>query len=145
MIERLQLRGELALEILRGGKVVERWRSPNLIVNGGYERMAHLLAGDGDIVSQIGVGEGSDAPEPTDTVLTNGFAKALASSSFPAAGRVQFTFSIGTTEANGLDITEFGLLCADDTLFARRTRSVIHKDSDMTINGTWTVFMLAGE
>jgi hypothetical protein len=35
---------------------------------------------------------------------------------------------------------EFGLLCADGTLFARRTRTKpINKESDISLSGSWTI------
>jgi len=58
---------------------------------------------------------------------------------YPATGEACFAFTIGAGEANGKSIREFGLLCSDGTLFARRTRGVIEKADDIEITGTWTI------
>ena len=52
---------------------------------------------------------------------------------------MSFSFTIGKAEANGKKIREFGLLCSDGTLFARKTRGVIEKADDIEIVGTWTI------
>ena len=57
----------------------------------------------------------------------------------------KFEFVIGEDEANGLDIREFGLFCADGTMFSHRVRrneetgkvSVIGKDVDIELRGYW--------
>ncbi len=50
-----------------------------------------------------------------------------------------FAFTLNTGEANGKTIQEFGLLCSDGTLFARKTRGGIVKADDISIAGTWTI------
>ena len=141
----VQVCGELQLWVYRDGELVEHWRDRNLVVTGGKSELARLLAGDGaaDAVTKIGVGEGTAPPAAGDTTLTSAFSKALDSYSYPAAGQVQFAFTVGTGDANGLTIAEWGLLCADDTLFARRTRAAIEQDAAMTITGTWTIAFAA--
>ena len=57
----------------------------------------------------------------------------------------KFEFLIGAEDANGLAITEFGLFCADDTMFSHRVRrdedtmkvGVIDKMEDIEIRGYW--------
>ncbi|MNC78397.1 hypothetical protein D3C75_1305980 [compost metagenome] len=52
---------------------------------------------------------------------------------------MRFAFTLGESEANGLNIRELGLLCADETLFARKVRGLIEKTSDLSITGSWTI------
>jgi hypothetical protein len=63
-------------------------------------------------------------------------------------GQVQFNWSLGTTEANGMAIHEFGLMSDDGTLFSRRIREdqngnpinkPINKESDISIIGQWII------
>jgi hypothetical protein len=43
-------------------------------------------------------------------------------------------------EANGKAIMEFGLICTDGTLFARKNRAkAIEKDSDISLEGKWRI------
>lgn len=139
----IRVEGILELLVYRRGELVERWRDRNLVVDDGKAILAQLVAGDGDPVSKVGVGEGTAAPTPGDVGLTNGYLKAVSGHSYPASGQVRFSFSFGTSEANGKTITEFGLFEAGDTLFARRTRTdPIEKDDETTITGTWTIVFI---
>ena len=58
---------------------------------------------------------------------------------YPATGQVRFNWSLSTAELNGVAITEFGLLCADGTLFSRKQRKPIEKESDLSLTGSWTI------
>lgn len=96
------------------------------------------------VVTKIAFGEGTATAEPTDTKLnTEGqiVVKYLDGHEFPSdnADRVQFNWSLGYGEANGVAITEFGLLCNDDTLFAHKVRNPISKDDTLSFEGTWTI------
>ena len=82
-----------------------------------------MLGGDvtGQSVTQIGFGTGAVVPVFANTSLTAGaFVKALDGHSYPATNQVQFAFSLLTTEANGIAISEFGLLTAGSALYARK-------------------------
>lgn len=140
-LERIPLRGVFELTIRRQGKVIERVREDNLIVNVARNSLARLIAGDGatKIVTQIGVGENGAGPSPDDTALTNPFTKALSGRTYPAAGAVQFTYVILEGEANGKIIREFGLISHDGTLFARKVRTALTKENDLALEGAWTI------
>ncbi len=58
---------------------------------------------------------------------------------FPEANSVRFNWYLDYTQGNGLSITDFGLLGTDGTLFSRKVRSEISKDSDLSLEGTWTI------
>lgn len=135
------LRGEFDIHILRNGKEIEHFSDHNLIVDGAREILAILLgSGDADkVITYVAVGTNSTEADISDTAITDEYRTKVLSVTYPSAGRVAFSFNIGTSEANGMEITEFGLLCSDGTLFARKVRGVISKDDDISIVGTWTI------
>jgi hypothetical protein len=107
----------------------------------GRSALAALLAeGDhGKIVSRIGFGVNDTPPAPEDKALTDAYIKQIGEASYPAPGQVRFAWSLDGPEANGKAIKEFGLILADGTLFSRKTRGVIQKESDISLLGTWTI------
>ena len=141
LTDTLPLAGEFRLAIYRDGQLVEEFAEPNLIVNGAKDQLARLVggAGAGRHITHIGFGVGTSAASPNNTGLTGAYWKPVTAVSYPATGRVAFDWSLSTAEANGLAITEFGLRCADGTLFARKVRQPIHKSDDLSLTGTWTI------
>lgn len=139
--EILTLRGSLLVNVRRAGVIVESWRDDNMIMLAARVALAQLIAGDGagKVITKIGVGTDSNGPTPADTALTSPFIKNLQGHEYPAAGRVQFNWRLETTEANGKIIREFGLITADDALFARKTRAPIEKADDISLDGAWTI------
>lgn len=133
--------GEFHLEVYRKGELIEVYDDKNLVVDASKQQLAHLVGGDvtSRSITKIGFGTGGTAPAVGNTGLTAGFySKTLGAVTYPSTNSVQFAFSLGTTEANGLAIIEFGLFCANDVLFARKTRSgAITKDTDLTLSGSW--------
>jgi len=135
-------RGVLTLRVFRHGVLMETWRDENLVVDASKTTMAHLLGGDvaNRSVTQIAFGTNGTAPAAGNTSITNPYTKNVDVVSYPSAGEVQFDFSLGTGEANGKAIFEFGLLTTAGSLFARRVRaSVLNKDSDLSLSGSWLI------
>jgi len=144
------IRGILNYKVFKNGVCIEEVKGKNLIVNGAREQMARLVAGDfaGRNITQIALGTSGIMPTVNDTNLTGVFLKNLDGYSFPAMGQVQFDWSLGTSEANGIAIMEFGLVTGDGTLFSRRIREdengnpinkPINKESDISIIGQWII------
>ncbi|MDN3365886.1 hypothetical protein QQO24_01705 [Ralstonia pseudosolanacearum] len=130
------------LRVYRRGELIELFEEKNLIVIGSQQAHAKLLGGDvaNQSVTRIGFGTNGAAPIFANTVLTGAYAKGIDTVSYPATNQVQFAFSLGTGEANGMAIAEFGLLTTVGTLYARKTRSLpLNKEDDITLAGTWTV------
>ncbi len=141
--EIVQLRGEFSLVVRnKKGKIIERYFDKNLIVNLAKTSLAHLL-GEGGItknITTIAFGTNGTAPDVSDTAITGAVTKSIAGSiSYPEFNSVLFGYTLALSEANGLAIAEFGLLSADGTLFARKTRAVINKTSDIQFTGTWKI------
>lgn len=137
------LKGIFELKVIcaHTGVVLERYIDRNLVVNGGRTAVM-LLLGEGNTdkrLTKLSVGTNGTAPTGADTAITGAFTKSLGAVSYPTISSVSFAWTIGSTEANGIGIREFGLLCDDDTLFARKTRELINKNSDIILNGSWTI------
>lgn len=135
------IRGEFSLKVYKKGVLIEEYTDSNLIMNVAKDALARLIGGDGSgkTITKIGFGTNGTAPTPDDTALTNAYIKPITSRSYPQTGHVTFTWRLETTEANGKQIREFGLLCSDNTLFARKTRGAIEKADDISLEGTWTI------
>jgi hypothetical protein len=140
--DNLLLKGNVRLRVWKEGILIEESVDHNMIVNGARLNMSHLVAGDtGDrYITTIALGTSGTAPQVNDTTITNAFTKAVSGIEYPASGQVRFKWVITADEANGKAIIEFGLLCADGTLFARYVREgAINKASDLVIEGEWTI------
>ena len=140
--EKISLRGVFEMRVYKSGKLIEEILDDNLIVNIAREQMARLVAGEtsGRHIASIAFGTNNADPEPTNTVITGQWSKAVLGHSFPAVGKVRFDWQLGISENNGMAIREFGLLTANGMLFARKTRTnPINKESDISIEGSWTI------
>lgn len=141
--EAAKMKGILTIQVFKNGERTHMFCGDNLIVSGGRVAMAKLLAGEGTSpdkhVATFGVGTGIVAPNMADTALTGSFTKAITSVTYPQPGVMQFNFSIELSEANGTAITEWGLFCADGTLFSRKVEAAINKTGTVRIEGTWQI------
>lgn len=140
--EKIPLSGHFLLKVYRRGLLVDEMDEPNLIVTSSKATLARLLGGDttNRSVTKIGFGTSGTAPVVGNTGLTSPFVKAISSVTYPVAGDVQFNYALGSGEANGLAIMEFGLFTAGDVLIARKVRSsALNKDSDLSLTGSWTL------
>lgn len=135
-------KGLFRLWVYRKGILIDQYVDRNTIVDDHKAIQAHLIGGDvaQKSVTKIGFGQNGTAASPDDKGLTGAFVKTLDSHQYPAVGSVEFAFSLGQNEGNSLSIREFGLLCEDGTLFARKVRGdVILKDSEISLSGLWTI------
>jgi len=137
------LKGCFLLQVIcaHTGKILENYEDKNLVVNSGRTAVMRLL-GAGDTnkqLTKLSVGTNGTQPTGADTAITGAFTKSLGTVTYPTIASVKFDWTLGALEANGINIVEFGLLCADNTLFARKVRAVIAKNSDIILNGSWTI------
>lgn len=137
-----RLRGAVELKIYKNGVLKEVDCDHNLIVMAGRSKLARMLGGGyAGHINRIGVGTGSAPAADGDTGL-NAAAYIPISSVEYDAGKVRFNFTIGTEQANGLEIRELGLFFEDGTIFSRRVRkSVIGKENDIQITGYWEIYL----
>ena len=138
--EQIALHGELSITLHRAGHLPQTITEHNMIMTAAKSALARLIAGQGSgkNINRIAFGTNGVGPTPNDQTISGAYTKATAIT-FPAVGQVRFSFTLGESEANGLNIRELGLLCADETLFARKVRGLIEKTSDLSITGSWTI------
>lgn len=126
----------------RDGNVVFQDEERNMIVSGAKRAICMLLSdanADLKVIKQIGFGLSPTTPTPNDSALTGAYVKLIDSYTYPDTNKVSFRWQLGYDEANGKNIVEFGLICADNTLFARKVRGGIAKESDLMLEGEWTL------
>jgi hypothetical protein len=142
---KVSVSGILDFKVYRRGVLIDEFEDHNLVVNGAKLQTARSLAG-ATTIAKIAFGTSGTSPDVTDTGITNQYVKALSGYSFPDTDRVQFDWKLTVAENNGSAIREFGLLTADGVLFARKTRvNPIYKESDISIEGHWTVIVSQAE
>ena len=135
-------KGIFSLCVYRRGELIERFEDRNLIVDAGRAIQAQLLGGDvvGRPVASVAFGTNGTPAAPADAAIAGRFLKAIDGHDYPNPTTVAFHFSLGADEANSLEITEFGLITGNDTLYARKVRQgAITKEQDLTLTGTWQI------
>lgn len=159
-VDTLRMSGVLTL---RGydlqGNLVLKDDGHNMIMEAAKVTLANLIGGDGSeqVVTSIAFGNDISTPAPDNTQisgidvgsLTSGinnvegvlaaYLKNLSGHTYPTPGYVKFSWVLSYGEANGLPITEFGLITSGGTMFARKTRGVITKEADLELYGDWTI------
>jgi hypothetical protein len=144
LVEVVPIQGIFTTRVYRSGVLIEEYRDNNLVVSGAKGEMAHAIAGDtaAHKIAKIAFGTSGTDPQASDGIITNQYVKPLSGYSFPESDRVQFNWILETSENNGMAILEFGLLTANGTLFARKTRiNPIYKAGDISIEGQWTIII----
>lgn len=141
--ERRAASGIIRMRIYRGGRCIRVEALQNLITSGAAAMKAHLLGGDTTgnyAISKIGFGSSGTAVSESDSALVTPYVKNIDSAAVNGSGALVISFSLGTTEANGLSLYEFGLLSGSGILFARKVRDLpLLKASDLSFSGTWTI------
>lgn len=143
MKDNLNIKGLFFLQVIcaHTGNILETYQDNNLVVNNGRETVTKLLGAGTTTkkLSKIAFGTNGTAPAGADNTITGAFTKSLGAVSYPTISSVKFDWTLGASEGNGINIVEFGILSDDDTLFARKVRAVIAKNSDIILNGNWTI------
>lgn len=133
------IKGKLTLNVYKDGELIDTMIDDNLIVNNGQAWVLDLLSNNTALfVEKIRIGSSSTAAAVTDTGVTP-FSPDFTKNITPiVTGNVcSYQFTIGTGEANGNTITEYGLLLDDGTMIARVVKTAIPKDSSISISGVW--------
>lgn len=140
--EQVQVQGRFRLYVYRNGSLIEKMEDHNMVVLMAKRILAQLVGGSSSSnpITRIAVGTNGSGPAPSDTQITAAFTKGFDGVSYPVDGQVCFSWTLGSNEANGKQIREFGLLTGDGSLFARKVRDqALTKASDITICGQWTI------
>lgn len=123
----------------------------NLFVDQGRQLLAYAFAFRSPIQNFVcqnfGVGTGTTAAQATDIGLqapvqlnSGQFTGPIQSIDFLSAFVVRVAFTLGLADANGFLLTEMGLFSGNNTLMARKIRSVgVNKTSDFSPTITWRV------
>ena len=131
--------GDVSIKVFKNDALIDTLDAKNIVVNQGFEFICQLLGGDStDSITNIGFGTSNAATAPTNTALTAQYDKALDGISYPSYNSVQFAFSLGLSENNGVTIEEIGLLNTSGDLFSRKLYTIV-KDNTVRIEGTWTI------
>ena len=144
MKDSIEVKGIFEVNIFKNNKLVEHYIDNNLVVTLGKTKLCKLIANDGisNYIQSISFGTSTINPTVADTAITDPFTKSLIGYEYPTTRSVKFNWELETSEANGKAISEFGLICADDTLFARKIRGTIQKESDVFLSGSWTILFI---
>ena len=151
--ENKNLRGDLFLTIEHGDGACDRTAHRNLIVTGGRNALAKLLGGQtGMHISSIAVGTGSVPAADGDSAITNPVSVPISDvrvgsdlededgTVFESPNVVQFHFVFPRDAAVGVQIGEYGLFCADGTLFSRVVRDTAFEKTALDkITGFWQI------
>lgn len=139
MLDKMKIKGHVKIEV-SDGRVIEQ---DNVVVNGGRERIAALIAQDSTAFpSHIGIGTDNTAAEPTDTALGAEVDRNAIVSDSALNGVATFKAFFGKTEANGNTIAEVGMFdqASGGTMFCRSIlSSTIAKDATKSITIIWTL------
>jgi hypothetical protein len=143
MNDTMNIKGVFTLRVIdaKTGQLLEEYIDRNLVVNGGRTAVTRLLGGDvaNRSITKIAFGTNGNAPAAADNAITNSFVKPLGALSYPTINSVKWEWTLEENEGNGIGIREYGLLCNNDVLFARKTREVINKNTSIRLVGTWEV------
>jgi hypothetical protein len=134
--------GCFTLRVYRRGELIEEYKERNIIVNGARRAAALLIAGagSGKHIAKIAFGTSGNIPTPDDTEITSPFIKSISEVTYPSDGVAEFHWKLLASEANGKAILEFGLICEDGTLWARKVRTeAIPKEADIALEGEWQI------
>jgi len=139
------MRGYFNMRVYKGGKLIEDYREKNMIVTGARTAVAMHLMGncEGGHIAKIAFGTSGNISTPDMTAITSPYTKPLLGASLLTPTQVEFKWNLRKDEANGKKIIEFGLLCENGTLFARkvRTEGAIPMDSDISLEGEWIIIL----
>lgn len=132
------VKGAFTVNVYKRGHLVAIYADHNLVVNTGRKRFAELIAGkSSNCIAKIGVGTGTSTEQLSDTSLRDQQLFDITSSSIDGSDAV-FNWTITTEQANGLDISEFGLFTRDDVMVTHRVRTrAIGKDRDIELTGEY--------
>ena len=141
------LQGQLEIVVKdESGKVKERRKEKNLIVNTGLNAILDRLVGTSEaVMSHMGLGSSSTAAAAGQTALVSqlGSREALDSSTVTGSS-VAYVCTFEAGDATGT-ITEAGIFNASSggTMLCRSVFSSITKGANDSLNVTWTITVTA--
>ena len=134
----MKLKGKGYFELRKDGKVIDKWKKSNIIVNDGLERIVNLIGGlTTTSFANLAIGTGTTASTINDTQLETEVTRLAATVSYEASNKIvfekTFTFSSGESYA----ITEVGIVdslkVSGSVLLDRITFAAKNVDSDIDL------------
>lgn len=103
-----------------------------MLTNQGLNKFAIAIA---NVVQNGQVGTSLVEPSASDTSLQNPISGTIkpVTKNNPTANRVSINYELSTSEANGNNISEFGLFASDNTLLSRFIFNPFNKTSDNSL------------
>lgn len=139
------------------GQWLTEWDEKNLVVDNAANILRDLVFGDANrhitkiLFGDMNLRDTDDtknvaAPDHADTALINKlYEKAVTKTkiTYNGAPAIQYVVTLEESEFNGTGgaqmITEYSLSTADLSIFTRKTRAAVYKDSESSLRFTWTL------
>ena len=139
MRDKFKLKGTVRLKVYENGVLIDEHVGSNLVVDSGYEMLFQRIVTNTPVtIDMVGVGSDGTAPAPDNRDLTTPFMRMITSITLITPTSFKCDFTIGSGDANGITIREFGLFMFG-MLFARKTGITIAKNPTISISGEWTI------
>lgn len=140
-MDKINAKGVLKLEAFKDGVKVWELEDNNLIVANGYISLLQGLTGTANkAIDKIQAGTNGIRPASTDTAITAPLDLAITGTVITAS-KLTITFGMDALTGNGMEVAEFGIILKDGSLFSRKSWTPFTKIADLTINGTWKIFI----
>ncbi len=138
-MDTIKINGVLQLKAYQGDNLIWDHEDNNLIVSSGYLALLSGLSGNSNKnISKVQVGTNSTATNKNDVNISNPLDIDITSFD-PTSSKLTIYFTFGEMQGNDQSWSEFGLICADGSLFARKVVPTFTKIQDLTIEGIWTI------
>jgi hypothetical protein len=141
--EGLKATGEVFIDVIRNGAIVEQQHIPNLVVTTGKNFIATRMTGTSQgVMSHMAIGSNSTAVVAGDTTLGTELGRVSLGSSTASGSTITYTatFPGGTGTGNVVEAGIFNASGANaGTMLCRTVFPVVSKQAADTIAVTWVV------
>lgn len=139
-MDKLKISGHLVIKARdKDGNILWEKEGDNLITSNGYLSLLQGLSGTANKnILKVQAGTNSTSTSTSDSAITNPLDLTIANFAI-SSSKLVISFNFGELEGNGQSWSEFGLICADGTLFSRKVVPTFTKIQDLSIEGIWTI------
>jgi hypothetical protein len=140
--EGIKATGNVSIDIIRDGKVVEQIHIPNLVVTVGKNYIASRMTGTAQgVMSHMAIGSGSSPAAAGDIALGTELGRVTLGSSTASGSTITYTatFLGGQGTGNIVEAGIFNAAAAPQTMLCRTVFPVVSKQAADTIAVTWVV------
>lgn len=140
MNESMKVKGDLVIELIREGQVVDKREVTNVITTNGVNLIATLVSGSGTAFSDMAIGTDSTSESASDQTLGAEVGRVTLTSKNVSSATISYVgdFPAGTGTGS---ITEAGIFNASSngTMLNRTTFSAVNKTASDALKITWNV------